>query len=177
VRGVVVDADSNQERGTTMKRIMLKQIIIRLLHTMVLVCIISLLFSGCTSSKFGKLEKSAEATKMFKDYRTLPNHKYYYRGAYDRPTALVAINDDYTLDSNLWSEIDPNGPDFKKLVDKLIGDPGVDSGFGSIIYDHTGNKVKIWYSPLHYATVEIDPNNRIVLLAPKPIISSGAIPE
>ncbi len=160
-----------------MKGIIIKQIIRSLVHTVTLVCIMSLLFSGCTSSKFGKLEKSAEATRMFKDYQILPNHKYYYRGNFDRAIALVAIDDDYTLDSRLWTKIDPNSPDFRKLVDKLYGDPGADYGYGSIIYDHTGNKVGLWYSPLHFATVEIDPNKRIVLLSPKPIISSGAIPE
>ena len=89
----------------------------KLSTAIILYAIILTVLSGCSMSNYGQLKSNKEATQAFESYQILPNHKYYYRGIYNRPLAVVGIKEDYELNSKLWVEIDLKSKDFRTLID------------------------------------------------------------
>ena len=141
----------------------------------ILFWLILMLFSGCTMSNYGKLISNPEVTTAFEKYQVLPGYKYYYRGTYNSPIAIVGIKESYTLDSKLWVAIDPNSKDFRALIDKvsLQGTGSTTHPWGFTIMDKTGHDIGVWYSAIRAAVVETDANGRIVNLSPLRTVTIG----
>lgn len=129
----------------------------------------------CTASNYGRLSSNPAVTGSFEAYRVLPDHRYYYRGTYGRPVAVVGIHRDYELDSKLWIEIDPRSEDFKRLIDRVSfqGSGNIASPWGFDILDPSGNVAGVWYSAVRAAAVDIDTNKRIVNLSPIGTVAFG----
>jgi hypothetical protein len=88
--------------------------------TAIILCsIILAALSGCSMANYGQLKSNKEATQIFESYQILPNHKYYYRGTYSRPMAVVGIKEDYELNSKLWVGIDLKSNNFRTIIDKI----------------------------------------------------------
>ena len=151
----------------------------RLFTAIPLFSMILIAFSGCSMSNYGKLKSNPEVTQAFETYQILPNYKYYYRGTYSRPTVVVGINENYTLHSKLWVEIDPNSKDFRTLIDRvsLQGSGTTTEPWGFIILDPAGSDVGVWYSALRAAAVEINENGQIVNLSPIRAVTIGDQPR
>ena len=131
--------------------------------------------SGCSASKYGKLESRKEVQQAFKSYQVLPNHTYYYRGAFSRPSAIAGINQNYEMNLKNWVKIDTDSKDFATLVDR-IGFQGGGSQiqpWGSVILDREGNQVGVWYSAARAAAVKINENRQIVNLSPTGLVGIG----
>ena len=146
------------------------------LSTAIIICfIILIILSGCSMSNYGQLKSNKEATQAFESYQILPDHKYYYRGTYSRPIAVVGIKEDYVLNSKLWVEIDPKTKDFRTLIDRvsLQGSGSTTNPWGFTILDHSGRDVGVWYSAIRAAAVEINENGQIVNLSPLRTVSNG----
>jgi hypothetical protein len=137
--------------------------------------IIITVLCGCSLSNYGQLKSNKEVTQAFENHQILPNLKYYYRGTYSRPIAIVGIKENYELISNLWVKIDPKSKDFQALIEKvsLQGSGGNVNPWGFNILDHSGKDVGVWYSAIRSAAVEIDANGRIVNLSPIPTAAIG----
>jgi len=131
--------------------------------------------SGCSMSNYGQLKSNKEVTRTFENYQILPNCKYYYRGTYSRPIAIIAIKENYTLNSNLWVEIDPHSKDFRTLIDRVSfqGSGSTVQPWGFDILDHSGADVGVWYSAIRAAAVDIKPNGQIVNLSPIGAVAIG----
>jgi len=140
-----------------------------------LYAIIFAVLSGCSMSNYGQLKSNKETTQAFESYQILQNHKYYYRGTYSRPLAVVGINEDYELNSKLWVEIDLKSKDLRTLIDKisLQGSGSTTQPWGFIILDHSGRDVGVWYSAIRAAAVEINENGQIVNLSPLRTVAIG----
>ncbi len=151
----------------------------RFLIVMVLFSIVFFTPGGCSLSNYGKLESKPEVTREFESYQILPNHKYYYRGTYSQPIAIVGIKENYSLRSKLWVEIDPHSKDFRALINKvsLQGGGSAINPWGFIILDPTGNEVGVWYSAVRAATVEVNANGQITQLSPIPTATKGNQPR
>ena len=130
---------------------------------------------GCSASKYGKLTPEKEVKQAFQSYEILPDHKYYYRGVYSRPTVIAGINQNYTMNLKMWVEIDPESKDFKILIDRvsLQGMGNQIEPWGLIILDPEGNRVGVWYSALRAAAVEVNENRQIVKLYPITQVAIG----
>ena len=130
---------------------------------------------GCSMSNYGQLKSNKEVTQAFESYRILPNYKYYYRGTYSRPIAIIGIKENYTLNSNLWVEIDPDSKDFRTLIDRvsLQGSGSTVQPWGFDILDNSGADVGVWYSAIRAAAVDIKPDGRIVNLSPLATVAVG----
>ena len=147
----------------------------RLYRAIILFAMISISLSGCSMSGYGRLRSNKEAAQAFVTYQILPNHKYYYRGTYSRPFVIVGINENYTLNSKLWVQIDPGSEDFRLLIDRvaLQGSGSTIEPWGFIILDHSGNDVGVWYSAIRAAAVEINENGQIANLSPLRTVAIG----
>jgi len=126
-------------------------------------------------SNYGQLKSDEEVTQAFENYQILPNCKYYYRGTYSRPIAIIGIKENFTLNSNLWVEIDPNSKDFRTLIDRISiqGSGSTVQPWGFEILDHSGRDVGVWYSAARAAAVDVKPNGQIVNLSPLPTVTIG----
>jgi hypothetical protein len=146
-----------------------------LFTAIILLSMILIAFIACSTSNYGKLKSNPEVTQAFESYQILPNHKYYYRGSFDSPLAIVGINENYELNSKLWVEIDPQSKNFRSLIDRVSvqGMGRTIQPWGFMILDHGGNDVGVWYSAIRQAAVEINENNQIVILSPIPTASIG----
>jgi hypothetical protein len=131
--------------------------------------------SGCSASKHGKLTSNKDVAQAFQGYQILPNHKYYYRGVYSKPTVIVGINQNYKLNLQLWVAIDRESKDLRILIDRVnfqgMGNPVQPWGF--TILDRDGKEVGVWYSALRAAAVEIEENGQIVKLFPMGLAAVG----
>jgi hypothetical protein len=146
------------------------------LSTAIIICFIILItLSGCSMSNYGQLKSNKEATQAFESYQILPDHKYYYRGTYSRPIAVVGIKENFELNSKLWVEIDLKSKDFRTLIDKvsLQGSGSTTHPWGFTILDHSGRDVGVWYSAIRAAAVEINENGQIVNLSPLRTVATG----
>jgi hypothetical protein len=144
--------------------------------TAIILCsIILAALSGCSMANYGQLKSNKEATQIFESYQILPNHKYYYRGTYSRPMAVVGIKEDYELNSKLWVGIDLKSNNFRTIIDKisLQGSGSTTRPWGFIILDHSGRDVGVWYSAIRAAAVEINENGQIVNLSPLATVAVG----
>ncbi|MEJ2285439.1 MAG: hypothetical protein P8X85_17815 [Desulfobacterales bacterium] len=130
---------------------------------------------GCSASKYGKLTPDRGVQQAFQSYQILPNHKYYYRGVYSRPTVIAGISQNYAMKLKMWIPIDAESKDFRILIDRvsLQGMGNQIEPWGSIILDQEGNKVGIWYSAVRAAAVEVNKNRQIVNLSPLAQVAIG----
>jgi len=148
---------------------------VRVSAAVVLFAMVIASLCACSMSNYGQLKSDQAITQAFENYQVLPNLKYYYRGSYSRPIAIVGIKDSFQLTSNLWVKIDPDSKDFRALIEKvsLQGSGITANPWGFIILDSSGREVGVWYSAVKAAAVEVKPNGQIVNLSPLPTVSIG----
>ena len=141
----------------------------------ILFSMIILALSGCSTSKYGKLESDKEIKQSFESYQVLPNHKYYYRGVSSKPVVIVGIEENYELNLTMWVKIDTESGDYRRLIDivSLQGMGNTIEPWGFRILDKTGNYVGVWYSALRAAAVDINENRQIVNLRPSEMVVRG----
>ena len=148
---------------------------IRVLASASLLLMLLTAFIGCAGSNYGKLQAEKRIQQEFLSYQILPDHNYYYRGVYSRPIVVAGINQNYEMNLTMWIAIDAESKDFKILIDR-VGFQGMGNNaepWGSIILDHHGNQVGVWYSAVRGAAVEVNENRQIITLAPTKFVAIG----
>ena len=81
----------------------------------VLIIVTLLAIVGCAGND-GRLVRNQEINEVFKTYRILPDHRYYFTSPEGRPDTIMGIRCDYTLETTQWTEIDLTEERLKKLV-------------------------------------------------------------
>ena len=127
---------------------------------------------GCSTSKFGRLELDKEVKRSFESYQVLPNHKYYYWGVSSSPRAIVGIEETYELISTMYTQIDTESDDYRRLIDivSLQGMGNTVDPWGFRILDKTGNYVGVWYAAVRATSVNINDNRQIVNFGPALVV-------
>ena len=123
---------------------------------------------GCAEN-YGRLQRSEEIDKIFKTYRVLPDHNYYYVGPEGRPDAIMGIHSDYTLETTQWTQFDPFDDTFKTGVDSINFHHSTrvrNYPYGFLILDPESKQVGIWYSIWDWTTVIMEEDNRIKVFPP-----------
>ncbi len=121
---------------------------------------------GLPSFKYGKLKRDPEVNRTFKNYKILPDHKYYTSGRAKIPYAIIGIQNMYVLRPGLWQKINITRPLLRSWVsqmDNIYGYPP----YGSVILDNNGKQIGVWYSSKQWTTVIIEDNNEIAVLSPE----------
>ncbi len=130
------------------------------------------LLAGCASNpearqSNGTLKLSSEVSQIFETYRVLPNHRYYFSGSTAKPRAIIGIDQNYSLNSQLWKEAaDLNSEQLKRWVDQMLGFRPAARTFGSSILSGNGEQVGVWYSPYNNTPVAVQADNRIEIIPP-----------
>ena len=124
--------------------------------------------AGCTEN-YGRLQRSEGIDKIFKTYRVLPDHNYYYVGPDGRPDAIMGIHSDYTLETTQWTQFDPSDDTLKTGVDSINFHHSTrvrNYPYGVLILDPEGKQLGIWYSIWDWTTVIMEEDNRIKVFPP-----------
>jgi hypothetical protein len=123
---------------------------------------------GCAEN-YGRLQRNEEVDIIFKTYRVLPDHKYYYTGPTGRPDAIMGIHSDYTLETTQWTQFDPSDDTLKTGVDSINFHHSTRVRYypyGFIILDPEDKQVGIWYSIWDWTTVIMEKDKRIKVFPP-----------
>ena len=118
---------------------------------------------------YGEIKPSEEATREFESGKVFPNYRYYISGADLYPDALIGIDKTYTLDTDLWKEIELT----PKKLSEIVGDmqsKGLEVGelvHGFDMLDNQGKKIGIWYSILRARTsLKMLGDNKVMVYTP-----------
>lgn len=132
-----------------------------------ILAVMALIFAGCSAPISGRLQGSAEITEMFKSSRILPDHQYYISGFQRLPYAIIAIDNNYQLQSSRWQPIDMNPTSLNQIIYRMEHVYSLNPR-GAWILDHEGNRMGIWYSSQYQTLVKREKDNRLVVVSPDP---------
>ena len=123
--------------------------------------------TACSTPNYGSLKGSSEVTQLFENNQILPDHDYYFYGFQRIPYAIIGVHRDYKLYSRVWQYIKLTPTTLNQLkyrMDIVYRAPPR----GAWIVSADGNRVGIWYSSEYSTAVETKPDNRIMIVPPKP---------
>ena len=141
-------------------------------------CIITLVvlfsLSGCTSSLFknwGRIEPDSSVTDSFNKFHINAKFNYYISGSDVYPTSIMGLNKAYTLETDLWKQIDMTPEIFSELVTNMrIRSIQCCSQImhGFYIFDDKDNKIGVWYSLITGTiTIKMKENNKVIVFPPR----------
>lgn len=139
---------------------------IEIYAALLLLLILSL--GGCAHN-YGRLQPSSAVTAIFKANRILPDHKYYYCGPDGWPDAIIAVNADFILVSDLWTPFEPSPKRLRDLTDYAQTHYGTDTHhfpYGYKILTPDGRKVGVWYSIWDWTTIEMRSDREVNVYPP-----------
>lgn len=128
------------------------------------------LLAGCASNpkdrqNSGILKLSIEVSKIFESYQVLPDYKYYFYGSATKPRAIMGIDRNYTLTTQLWKEaVDLTPERLKGWVQQILAFMPPTRTYGAYILGPADEKVGIWYSPYPDAPVSVQPDKRVEVI-------------
>jgi hypothetical protein len=119
---------------------------------------------------------STDVQHAFENYQAFENHRYYYSGRKNKPSAIIGVHRDYRFESEYWTEVDLQKTDFKELVNRLYPyDYYPPSGY--YILDPSGKKVGLWFSEFTHTAITLENDNRLVVVTPEPIDTRRYVPD
>ncbi|MFC1798345.1 hypothetical protein ACFLZL_00870 [Thermodesulfobacteriota bacterium] len=136
----------------------------------VLIIMVSMLI-GCKTANYGKFKISTEVDKIFKSGQVLSDHNYYFTGSNVRPTAVMGINKNYTLDDKFWDKANDIQKNLKFWVE-WINSKLEASGYYILAPD--GKQIGIYYSNRDTGFVRIGENNQVIIALPDKGAGKGA---
>ncbi|MBP8981384.1 MAG: hypothetical protein KBG09_09105 [Syntrophobacterales bacterium] len=141
-------------------------IIITIVSAVFAVIVLHWRFSG---GSYGRLHPNGEVTTAYESFQTTPRLNYYLSGPELYPHALMGIDRDWTLLSDLWKRIDFTSGRMKGLVrgmqtkarENLVRLQGYD------IVDEHGMKIGDCFSlPGIHVVIRIKGGNRVEISTP-----------
>ena len=141
----------------------------RSLKAISVLILVALLVNAGRAGNYGRLVRNEEINEVFKTYRILPDHRYYFIGPEGRPDAIMGIRRDYTLETKQWTEMDLTEAQLKKLVKWINFHHRSRTSYyphGFAILDRDNNQIGIWYSIWDWTTVVVEEDNRVMVYPP-----------
>ena len=128
----------------------------------VLVILIMVLVSGCSTANRGGLRNSREVGRAFETFHADPNYRYWYYNQENSPYAVVGLQQPYRIDDINWREVDPNSKTFEKVIGLVQSFPVRGSfTYGAYILDPQAQQIGMWYSSLN-AGIKVNPETNVV---------------
>jgi len=115
-----------------------------------------LLMQGCVaiSSSTGGLQKRMEVEQLFESGTLLTEHTYYIDGSDVEPDAIIAISNEFQLQTKLWSKRDWTAKNLEKAVFWMqTGEYGFCSTEGGVLIAPDGQQIGVWYSKKDIGTI------------------------
>lgn len=123
-----------------------KRLNTRLMQVGVLLFLIVVSLMGCGGVS-GRLVYDDKVDQLFKSLTVLPDHRYYFTGSDSYPTAIIGIDEKYTLSTKFWKPVDMTEKQLKRWVITNSRRAYYDSNhYGRYILDDKGQRLGVWYS-------------------------------
>jgi hypothetical protein len=148
-----------------MEKIMNKNMVILLIASL------ALLISSCvTTRNMANVRISNEADEQFFNRELVPNFNYFYYGPDHKPIAFLALDKNYSLESQFWHKTEPTDATLKQwanLFRKSVFFQG--SSFRSWeIVSPESESIGLVLSRHHLVTAWFEDKNRNVITIPPP---------
>ena len=127
------------------------------------------LFVGC-SANFAYFRGSWDVTDQFESAQVLQGHTYYIGGA-ARPYAIVAIDNNFELESPHWKKVEVTPESLGSLVRNIRSKWEMEfktTPNGAHIISPDGKKVGEWYAVYDYSSINWISGNRFFIGDPPP---------
>ncbi|MBC2713540.1 MAG: hypothetical protein HGJ94_21840 [Desulfosarcina sp.] len=134
------------------------------------VCLGGLIF-GCASG-FAYYRRSLDVSVQFEKGEVIPDHRYYVGGPKQKPNAIVAIQNDYQLESEHWTEVSVTPDTLKQMLQRIGHVDGAEykerqfMHNGARLFAPDGRQIGLWYSVFDYSQVRFLEGNRVYLSYP-----------
>ena len=138
--------------------------------TITVSCVFLILSSfGCAglhSGSYGKITPDRNVTQAFETYQVNPDLNYYTSGSDIYPHAIIGINKNYTLRSELWKKREFTPGILKNLVEDMQFKvmQFYETPYGFDILDNDGNDIGDWYSIFSATTIVKTGKDRSVMI-------------
>jgi hypothetical protein len=124
--------------------------------------------TACIGS-YGRLQRSSAVSSTFESHEVLADYRYYATGPEARPTAILAVQKQFTLKSRLWDPVEMTSARLKRMVDAMTDQLGFTTVImGGVITDPEGRRAGLWYSPYSSTTIRFEPDNIMQVSLPSP---------
>ena len=156
---------------------------IRWIYSPVVLIALLMIMGGCSGAgNYGRLQRSPDADRIFKTYQALPDYQYYFTGPAGRPDAIMALQNEYSLETTQWTHFSPFDDTLKKGVDAINFHHSTSVRYypyGFFILDPEGKRMGIWYSIWDWTTIIFQEDKRIEVFPPakKDPFGNGERPE
>lgn len=128
------------------------------------------LIGGCASRDMATVNSSAMAEKIFASGKVSPQYDYYYYGRESDPIALLALEKDYTIDSEFWTRVELTEQMLREWS-KIFRGSQLRTGSryrGHEIVSPRSKVIGFVYSRYYWITAWFrDPNSNVVII-PRP---------
>ena len=146
----------------------------RIIHCVMCILII-FLSSGCSGSLFknyGTITPDWNVKNAFEKYQVNPDYNYYISGSDFYPNAIIGLDKAYTLEPDLWKQIEMTPGKLRELVEDMRNKVGyikwgiVPHGFA--MFDDKGKQIGVWYSILEAKTsLKMKDDRTVIIITPK----------
>jgi hypothetical protein len=100
------------------------------------------------------LQKRMEVDQLFDSGTSLADHTYYTEGSRSAPNAIIAISNDFQLQTKLWFQRDWTSKDLAKVVFSMqIEETGFCTTDGGVLIAPDGQQIGVWYSKKDIGTI------------------------
>ena len=137
------------------------------------ICVFLILSSfGCAglhSGSYGKITPDRNVTQAFETYQVNPDLNYYISGSDIYPHAIIGIDKNHTLKSELWKKRGFTPETLKNLVEdmKFRVMEFYETPHGFDILDNDGNDIGDWYSIFSATTiVKTEEDHSVIIITP-----------
>jgi hypothetical protein len=116
--------------------------------------------SGCLEN-YGRFSRDAQVSHAFRSGSVPQELNYFYAGKETMPYAIMGIDPGYEISSSFWTAFEPQPEQMRKMSSNIYGKDRYDP-YGFNILDPDGAIVGIWFSSLHFPSINVDQQNRTV---------------
>lgn len=117
------------------------------LFPLLLLIVVSTFSTGCVAtSPGGRWEVAPGVQQDFESARILPDHTYYYLGSSSAPDSIIAINNQFTLRTRVWAQVNLTQEMFNSWMNWHRTDVTGCEYHGGVILTPDGRKAGFWYS-------------------------------
>lgn len=115
-----------------------------------------LMLSSCVTamSSSGGLKRRLEVEQLFDSGTLLPKHSYYSEGPSVEPEAIIAVSNDYQLQTKLWIKRDWTAKELAQSVRWIrLSEFGLCRADAGVLLAPDGKEIGIWFSKKNSAVI------------------------
>ncbi len=130
---------------------------------------LSLALTGCVvCQECGSLKRDHQISSLFLNNETVPGYNYYYSGRSQWPSAVMAIDSNYTVKAEFWKPVDLDGQELSEWLRDAINWKGSrqTQKNGAEILNPEGERVGIFFSKYDNLITKFQSGNVIQVYPP-----------